>query len=102
MAARFHAEGAFKLDKNGPRALIFGAVTEGTVREGMKVAIPLNGSTRLMVEIEALELLDRRSTREGFVGLVLRPDEEGEDTWEIIQAMGIEDEHLEVTDELIL
>ena len=101
MTTRFHAKGIFKIDRNGPRVVIYGDVSEGTVRKGMKIAIPLNGATSLMLEIEAVEYLDRRSTREGFVGLVLVPDGADEDNWEIIEALRIEDEFLEVTDDKI-
>ncbi len=96
--ARFHVKGTFQLDGDGPRAVIYGDVVEGTIREGMSVQIPFNGSLSMAARIEAIEFLDNVSERISHVGLVLDVEELAQEEVELIQSLNIGGETLEITD----
>lgn len=84
------------LNLEGVRAVVYGDVVEGTIKKGMKLIIPLNGSLSMSAVIEEIEFLDKRPEKIAHMALVLDPEGEPEETADLIMSLGIIDETLEV------
>ena len=95
MDARFKAVGTFHLQSRR-LFVIYGDVTEGEVRPGMRVELPLNSGLVVTGRIDAVEFVDMVPQQRAYVGLVLGYDDPDElKFWE---AMNIADEELRILD----
>ena len=93
---RFHVLGTYELDRHGKRTLLFGDVLDGTVRKDMLIVIPLNDSLNAVCEIEGIEMLNDKVRKQGYVGLLIRGEEEPGDYDGLLASLPLKDKVLEV------
>ena len=96
MPATFKAVETFHL-KSRHLFVIYGDIVKGTVRPGMRVSLPLNGTVTIHGPIEAVEYVDVTPGERSHVALCVGFEESAEELtfWE---AMNIADETLQVLD----
>ncbi len=91
MSARFLAVGSFLLRARN-LFVIVGDVVEGEVREGMRLALPLNGSVSVTGVVSSVEFVDILHEKRSYVGLAIAYEDSQElGFW---QAMAISGETL--------
>jgi hypothetical protein len=92
VAARFRAADTFVIHSRR-YFVIAGEIVEGTVRAGMLLSVPLNGSVAMTTPVHAVEFVDDPG-RKSQVGLVIACEDDFE--VELWQALGIGGEILDL------
>ena len=90
----FEAIGALKI--NDRRYAIYGNILTGEISRGQSVAIPLNGSVSVTLDIDSVEYMDRIHEKTSYVAITfLKLDNE---TVDLLEALDIGNEILNITD----
>lgn len=100
MTTEFYATGTAIVKRPEPRVVIYGHVLCGEIREGMYVQIVLNRALSIKVEIESIDCNAENESEKGHLMVVLKPEDidNAEMEAEFIEALGIENELLIITD----
>jgi hypothetical protein len=99
MNTEFYAKGTAIVETPEPRAVIYGDVLCGEIREGMYVHISINRAFSVTVQIESIEFTDGNEADKGHLILILKPEDidDAEMEAEFIQILGIQNELLIIT-----
>jgi len=94
MDSTFESVGTVKIDDR--RFAIYGNIISGEISGGQSVAIPLNASASITLEIDSVEFLDRIRDKTSYIALTFHKLDT--ETVELLESLNISNETLKITD----